>query len=100
MHERDLGGFVAELQERMAKEVILPPGYYFAWGGQFENMERAMATLSVIVPVTLAVIFFLLFMLFSSVKLAVLIFLALPFASVGGVVGLYLSGEYLSVPAF
>jgi cobalt-zinc-cadmium resistance protein CzcA len=99
VHERDLGGFVAELQERMAKEVILPPGYYFAWGGQFENMERAMATLSVIVPVTLAVIFFLLFMLFSSVKLAVLIFLALPFASVGGVVGLYLSGEYLSVPA-
>ena len=99
VHERDLGGFVAELQERMAKEVILPPGYYFAWGGQFENMERAMATLSVIVPVTLAVIFFLLFMLFSSVKLAVLIFLALPFASVGGVVGLYLTGEYLSVPA-
>jgi len=92
VHERDLGGFVAELQERMAKEVILPPGYHFAWGGQFENMERAMATLSVIVPVTLAVIFFLLFMLFSSVKLAVLIFLALPFASVGGVVGLYLSG--------
>ena len=50
VHERDLGGFVAELQERMAKEVKLPPGYYFVWGGQFENMERAMATLSVIVP--------------------------------------------------
>jgi cobalt-zinc-cadmium resistance protein CzcA len=99
VHERDLGGFVAELQERTAKEVKLPPGYYFVWGGQFENMERAMATLSVIVPITLAVIFFLLFMLFSSVKLATLIFLALPFASVGGIVGLFITGEYLSVPA-
>jgi heavy metal efflux system protein len=99
VHERDLGGFVAELQERTAKEVKLPPGYYFVWGGQFENMERAMATLSVIVPITLAVIFFLLFMLFNSVKLATLIFLALPFASVGGIVGLFITGEYLSVPA-
>jgi cobalt-zinc-cadmium resistance protein CzcA len=62
-------------------------------------MERAMATLSVIVPITLAVIFFLLFMLFNSVKLATLIFLALPFASVGGIVGLFITGEYLSVPA-
>ena len=74
VHERDLGGFVAELQERTAKEVKLPTGYYFVWGGQFENMERAMATLSVIVPITFAVIFFLLFMLFNSVKLATLIF--------------------------
>ena len=63
VHERDLGGFVAELKERTAKEIQLPPGYYFVWGGQFENMERAMATLSVIVPITLAAIFFLLFML-------------------------------------
>jgi heavy metal efflux system protein len=99
VHERDMGGFVAELQERTAKEIKLPPGYYFVWGGQFENMERAMATLSLIVPITLAVIFFLLFMLFNSVKLATLIFLALPFASVGGIVGLYITGEYLSVPA-
>ena len=99
VHERDLGGFVAELKERIAKEVKLPPGYYFEWGGQFQNMERAMATLSVIVPITLALIFFLLFMLFNSVKLATLIFLALPFASVGGVVGLFITGQYLSVPA-
>jgi cobalt-zinc-cadmium resistance protein CzcA len=99
VHDRDIGGFVAELQERAAKEVKLPPGYYFEWGGQFQNMERAMATLSIIVPVTLAAIFFLLFMLFNSVKLATLIFLALPFASVGGVVGLFVTGEYLSVPA-
>ncbi|MCW5602045.1 CusA/CzcA family heavy metal efflux RND transporter [Nitrosomonas sp.] len=99
VHERDLGGFVAELQERTAKEVKLPPGYFFAWGGQFENMERAMATLSVIVPITLAAIFFLLFMLFNSVKLAGLIYLVLPFASVGGIVGLFIFGEYLSIPA-
>ncbi|MCG7755920.1 MAG: CusA/CzcA family heavy metal efflux RND transporter [Nitrosomonas sp.] len=99
VHERDLGGFVAELQQRTAKEIKLPPGYYFSWGGQFENMERAMAKLAVIVPITFAAIFFLLFMLFNSVKLALLIFTALPFASVGGVVGLFLTGEYLSVPA-
>jgi cobalt-zinc-cadmium resistance protein CzcA len=99
VHERDMGGFVAELQERTAKEIKLPPGYYFVWGGQFENMQRAMAKLSIIVPITLAAIFFLLFMLFNSVKMAVLIYLVLPFASVGGVVGLFVTGQYLSVPA-
>ena len=99
VHERDMGGFVAELQQRVANEIKLPPGYYFVWGGQFENMERAMATLAVIVPITLAAIFFLLFMLFNSVKMAGLIYLALPFASVGGVVGLFITGQYLSVPA-
>lgn len=99
VHGRDLGGFVAELQQRTAKEIKLPPGYYFEWGGQFENMERAMATLGIVVPVTFAVIFFLLFMLFNSAKLATLIFTALPFASVGGVIGLFVTGEYLSVPA-
>lgn len=99
VHGRDLGGFVAELQERTAKEIRLPSGYYFVWGGQFENMERAMAKLSIIVPITLAAIFFMLFTLFNSVKMAVLIYLVLPFASVGGVVGLFLTGQYLSVPA-
>jgi cobalt-zinc-cadmium resistance protein CzcA len=99
VHDRDIGSFVAELQQRVAKEVNLPPGYYFSWGGQFENMERAMARLAVIVPITFAAIFFLLFMLFNSVKLALLIFTALPFASVGGVIGLFITGEYLSVPA-
>ncbi len=98
VYERDLGGFVAELQKRLAKEIQLPAGYYFVWGGQFENMERAMATLSVIVPITLTMIFFLLYILFGSVKLVGLIYLVLPFASVGGVIGLFISGEYLSVP--
>jgi heavy metal efflux system protein len=99
VHERDMGGFVEEIQERVAKEMNLPDGYYFEWGGQFENMERAMATLSVIVPITIAAIFFLLFMLFNSVKLAALIILVLPFASIGGIMGLFITGEYLSVPA-
>ncbi|MXS85171.1 AcrB/AcrD/AcrF family protein [Nitrosomonas sp. HPC101] len=96
---RDLGGFVAELQERIAQEVKLPSGYFFEWGGQFENMERAMDTLSIIIPITIVAIFFLLFLLFSSVKLAALIILVLPFASIGGIFGLFVTGEYLSVPA-
>jgi len=96
---RDLAGFVAEVQQRIAQEVKVPEGYYFEYGGQFENMERAMATLSVIVPLTIVAIFFLLFLLFNSVKLASLIILVLPFASVGGIIGLFLTGEYLSVPA-
>jgi cobalt-zinc-cadmium resistance protein CzcA len=94
-----LGGFVQEVQRRVDAELILPDGYYLSWGGQFENMERAMGTLSVIVPLTIAAIFFLLFMLFSSVRLAGLIIMVLPFASIGGVIGLFITGEYLSVPA-
>ncbi len=99
VHERDLGGFVEEIQQRVAAEVTLPSGYYFEWGGQFENMERAMGTLSIIVPITIAAIFFLLFLLFKSLKLASLIILVLPFASIGGIVGLFITGEYLSIPA-
>lgn len=96
---RDLGGFVAEVQSRVDSELRLPEGYYLSWGGQFENMERAMETLMVIVPLTIAAIFFLLFMLFNSLRLASLIILVLPFASIGGVIGLFVTGEYLSVPA-
>lgn len=96
---RDLGGFVKEAQEKIAREVPLPNGYTLDWGGQFENMQRAMARLMIIIPLTILAIFFLLFMLFKSVKLAALIILVLPFASIGGVFGLLISGEYLSVPA-
>jgi cobalt-zinc-cadmium resistance protein CzcA len=99
VRDRDLGGFVAEVQQRVADEVNLPPGYFLLWGGQFENMERALGTLAVIVPITIAAIFFLLFMLFGSLKLASLIILVLPFASIGGIFGLFVTGEYLSVPA-
>ena len=96
---RDLGGFVAELQQKVEKDVKLPEGYYLEWGGQFQNMERAMGHLMVIVPITVAAIFFLLFVLFNSVRLAGLIITVLPFASIGGIIGLFVSGEYLSVPA-
>ncbi len=96
---RDLGGFVQELQARVNKEVPLPPGYTIEWGGQYHNMERALHHLMIIVPITVAAIFFLLFVLFNSVRFAALIILVLPLASIGGIFGLFLTGEYLSVPA-
>ncbi|WP_434110229.1 efflux RND transporter permease subunit [Methylocaldum sp. GT1TLB] len=96
---RDLGGFVAELQKAVAEQVKLPEGYYVTWGGQFENLERAMHRLMVIIPITIAAIFFLLFLLFNSLRFAALIILVLPFASMGGIFSLFLTGEYLSVPA-
>ncbi len=96
---RDLGGFVAELQEKVGREVQLPAGYYIEWGGQFHNMQRALRHLMIIVPITIAAIFFLLFILFKSVRFAALIITVLPLASIGGVIALFLSGEYLSVPA-
>ncbi len=96
---RDLGGFVAEAQARIDRQVQLPSGYYLSWGGQFENMERAIERLSLIIPITIAAIFFLLFMLFGSVRYATLVITVLPLAAIGGLVALALSGEYLSVPA-
>ncbi|HMM71677.1 MAG TPA: efflux RND transporter permease subunit, partial [Rhodocyclaceae bacterium] len=96
---RDLGGFVDELQRKVGRQVRLPEGYYFEWGGQFQNMQRALSHLAIIVPITVAAIFFLLFLLFGSLRFATLIITVLPFASIGGVVGLFVSGEYLSVPA-
>lgn len=99
VRDRDLGGFVDELQRKVQQSVKLPPGYYFEWGGQFENMTRARRHLMIIVPITITAIFFLLFLLFKSVRFAALIILVLPFASIGGIAALYFSGEYLSVPA-
>ena len=96
---RDLGGYVAEAKARIAEQVDLPEGYMLEWGGQFENMERALGRLAVIVPLTVAAIFFLLFILFNSIRYALLIILVLPFASLGGIFGLLISGEFLSVPA-
>ncbi len=95
---RDLGGFVTEIQKSLAAEIKLPPRYYYEWGGQFGNMENAMETLSIIVPIMVALMFFLLFLLFNSIRLAALTILILPFASIGGVIALFLTGEYLSVP--
>jgi cobalt-zinc-cadmium resistance protein CzcA len=97
--DRDLGGFVAELRQAVDAKVKLPEGYYLEWGGTFQNMDRALGHLMIIVPVTVAAIFFLLFLLFNSVRFAALIITVLPFASIGGIIGLAVSGEYLSVPA-
>lgn len=96
---RDLGGYVAELQKAVNAQVSLPTGYSLQWGGQFQNMQRAMKHLSIIVPITIGAIFFLLFLLFHSVRFAGLIITVLPLASIGGVIALFLTGEYLSVPA-
>ena len=97
--DRDLGSFVAELQQKIDAQIKLPEGYYLEWGGQFQNMERALGHLKIIIPITIAAIFFLLFLLFNSLRFATLIITVLPFASIGGIVGLFFTGEYLSVPA-
>ncbi len=98
-HGRDIGSIVAEAQQRMAKEVRIPEGYHVVWGGSFENMERALGRIKIIVPITIVVIFLLLLSSFSSMKQAALIILNLPFALIGGIVALWVTGEYLSVPA-
>ncbi len=94
---RDMGSFVAAAQQAIDGKVKLPPGYYVTWGGQFENQQRAMARLSVILPICLALIFILLFSTFGSVRQAFLIILNVPFALIGGIVALFLRGLPLSV---
>jgi len=96
---RDLGGFVAEARGRIEAGVTLPPGYYFAWGGQFENQQRAMSRLAVVVPAAILIIFALLFSAFGSVKQSLLILLNVPFASVGGIAALWLRGLNLNLSA-
>ncbi|MDR1994279.1 CusA/CzcA family heavy metal efflux RND transporter [Azonexus sp.] len=99
VRDRDLVGFVDEAKAQVARDVDLPPGYRLAWGGQFENQQRAAARLMVVVPVALALIFFILFSTFGSVRQALLVLSNVPFALVGGIFALLLTGEYLSVPA-
>jgi cobalt-zinc-cadmium resistance protein CzcA len=96
---RDIGGFVREARAKVRREVPFPAGSYVSWGGQFENQQRAMARLMVIAPAVIALIFFLLLVTFDSARLAVLVLLNLPFALIGGVFALLISGLYLSVPA-
>ncbi|HKJ07808.1 MAG TPA: CusA/CzcA family heavy metal efflux RND transporter [Gammaproteobacteria bacterium] len=96
---RDLVGFVEEARAAVARQVQLPTGYSLAWGGQFENQQRAAKRLSIVVPVALGLIFLLLFSTFGSVRQAVLVLSNIPFAMIGGVFALWISGEYLSVPA-
>lgn len=96
---RDIGSVVDEGRRKLAAQLTLPQGYTMAWGGAFENMERANARLLVVVPVTLGLIFLLLFWAFHSLRYATLIFVNLPFALIGGLVALWATGQYLSVPA-
>ncbi|MBT7581543.1 MAG: efflux RND transporter permease subunit, partial [Kordiimonadaceae bacterium] len=96
---RDLVGFVEEAKTLTAQNVNLPSGYTLEWGGQFENQQRAAARLGIVVPVALGLIFLLLFVTFKSIRQALLVLSNIPFAMTGGIIALWLSGEYLSVPA-
>ena len=99
VRDRDLVGFVDEAKKVIAAQVKLPQGYSLTWGGQFENQQRAAARLSIVVPIALALVFLILFTTFVSVRQALLVFVNIPFALIGGVFALWGSGEYLSVPA-
>ena len=96
---RDQGSFVDEAQARVAKEVTMPPGYYLTWGGQFENQQRALKRLQIIVPVSLLSIFALLFWAFKSVRKAALVLAMIPFTAIGGFAGLALAGMHVSISA-
>lgn len=96
---RDLVGFVEEAKAAVASKIKLPQGYLLTWGGQFENQQRAAARLAVVVPVALGMIFMLLFATFGSVRQAALVLTNIPFALIGGILALWISGEYMSVPA-
>ncbi len=99
VRDRDLVGFVEEAKAAVATKIKLPQGYRLTWGGQFENQQRAAARLAVVVPVALGMIFMLLFATFGSVRQAVLVLTNIPFALIGGIFALWISGEYMSVPA-
>lgn len=96
---RDIGSVVAEMRRRVEANVSLPPGYWLKFGGQFENQQRAMNRLAFIVPIVFLLIFFMLYLSLGAVRQAVLIFINVPLALIGGVLGLFITGEYLSVPA-
>ncbi|WP_298200676.1 CusA/CzcA family heavy metal efflux RND transporter [Novosphingobium sp.] len=96
---RDLVGYVADAKADITAHVPLPPGYRMVWGGQFENQQRASARLAVVLPVALLMIFAVLYATLGSLRAALLILLMIPFALVGGMISLALSGAYLSVPA-
>jgi len=96
---RDLVGFVDEAKQRVADAVELPPGYFLEWGGQFQNQQRAAARLAIVVPVAVGLVFLLLFSTFGSIRQALLVLTNIPFALIGGVLALLVTGEYLSVPA-
>ncbi|WP_124949083.1 efflux RND transporter permease subunit [Sulfuriferula thiophila] len=96
---RDVDSFVKEAAAKIKSEVMMPAGYWIEWGGAFENQQRAMAKLALIVPLTIGLIFILLYTAFNSLTYATLIIANVPFATIGGVIGLAITGQYLSVPS-
>ncbi len=96
---RDVDSFVKEASVALAQKVQMPSGYWTEWGGAFENQQRAMARLALIVPLTIGLIFILLYTAFNSLRHATLIIANVPFAVIGGIVGLFVTGQYLSVPS-
>jgi cobalt-zinc-cadmium resistance protein CzcA len=96
---RDIGSFVAEAKREIKSKVKLPAGYYITWGGQFENQQRALNKLMIIGPAAIILIILLLFVTFRSLRLTMLVISTLPFSLIGGVLSLWISGQYLSVPA-
>jgi cobalt-zinc-cadmium resistance protein CzcA len=96
---RDLGSFVAEIRSKLSRDIILPPGYFIEYGGQFENQQRATRRLMLIVPIAIAVVFLLLYLSFTSVKQALLIIANIPFALVGGIAALWIRGMNLNLSA-
>jgi heavy metal efflux system protein len=96
---RDMGSLVEEMQRTVQERVKLAPGYNLTWGGEFENQQRAMGRLIMIIPVSIVLIFVLLFEAFKTVKSAALILLNVPFALVGGILALYVTQIHLSVSA-
>lgn len=96
---RDIGSYVREARTIINREIGLPPGYYFLWGGQFENQERAMKRLAIVVPLAILLIFIILFSTFDSVTQALLILLNVPFAAVGGIAALWIRDLNLNLSA-
>ncbi len=96
---RDLGGVVADIRQRIDETITLPPGYTIEYGGQFENQQRAMKRLSIIVPTVISLVLVMLWMAFGKMRHAMIIIVNVPLALVGGILGLLITGEYLSVPA-
>ena len=96
---RDMGSVVSDIQKRISEKVQLPPGYTIEYGGQFENQQRAMKRLSIIVPTVIGLVFMMLWMSFGQMRHALIIVVNVPLALIGGIIGLVVTGEYLSVPA-
>ena len=96
---RDVDGFVRDANAAIENRIDLPPGYWIEWGGAFENQQRALTRLSIIVPLTIFFIFVLLYTAFNSVKYATLIIANVPFATIGGLIALFITGQYVSVPS-